>query len=103
MFSFNSIKVRLEQLVSECDLAAKKFQFHKGTIRTLNMFFCFVYIPQFQFHKGTIRTSVHTIMPSFLLSFNSIKVRLEQTAAEPSAGGYKFQFHKGTIRTILTT
>ena len=52
------------------------FQFHKGTIRTLDT------IPQpefdalFQFHKGTIRTTVLSLDCSADSNFNSIKVRL---------------------------
>ena len=33
-----------------------KFQFHKGTIRTLRASRHASHLPQFQFHKGTIRT-----------------------------------------------
>ena len=37
------------------------------------------------------------VLPTY---FNSIKVRLEQTAGEGFKGsGSPFQFHKGTIRT----
>ena len=34
-----------------------KFQFHKGTIRTVFVPPVYEQVQQFQFHKGTIRTS----------------------------------------------
>ena len=37
---------------------------------------------------------------SFLINFNSIKVRLELTAGAGLLGSLLFQFHKGAIRTI---
>ena len=54
---FNSIKVRLEQSLSEmAEYAQFVFQFHKGAIRTslseMADYAQFV----FQFHKGAIRT-----------------------------------------------
>ena len=75
---FNSIKVRLE-LRREQPIAERlQFQFHKGTIRTLDTNNGRENITVFQFHKGTIRT-VHP----YMASVKSIQ----------------FQFHKGTIRT----
>ncbi len=34
------------------------------------------------------------------MNFNSIKVRLEQSAVFPEVERNGFQFHKGTIRTV---
>ena len=54
----------------------------------------------FQFHKGTIRTLNQTLLRDFQSHFNSIKVQLELIAGAGSMlGGLLFQFHKGTIRT----
>ena len=54
--NFNSIKVRLEQsAISERDWT-QRFQFHKGTIRTLAQGYQTLGASIFQFHKGTIRT-----------------------------------------------
>ena len=33
-----------------------KFQFHKGTIKTLKSVNCYLFFVKFQFHKGTIKT-----------------------------------------------
>ena len=54
------------------------FQFHKGTIRTVDPHILIDVASRFQFHKGTIRTRV------LCRQFNQFVV---------------FQFHKGTIRT----
>ena len=57
---FNSIKVRLELAILRIDTNKAQFQFHKGTIRTLQLLpFCLL-----------------------LLHFNSIKVRLEPSSRE---------------------
>ena len=37
-------------------LATLMFQFHKGTIKTVNRNIERIRIPEFQFHKGTIKT-----------------------------------------------
>ena len=99
-----------------------EFQFHKGTIRTVTVLplICLKlnfnsikvrlelslsgvlhYVkPIFQFHKGTIRTLKRlTSIFSYLLYFNSIKVRLERYFEQQYYLSSEFQFHKGTIRT----
>ena len=77
---FNSIKVRLELLVKMIILFLfSRFQFHKGTIRTLLFIYCIFQFILFQFHKGTIRTIYALGLVAALL----------------------FQFHKGTIRTFV--
>ena len=80
-------------------LIRSKFQFHKGTIRTLNLASFQRHVYQFQFHKGTIRTSnrEHSLIQH--IYFNSIKVQLEPVCAHRWAVPGAFQFHKGTIRT----
>ena len=78
---FNSIKVRLER--RECRrlrAGGSRFQFHKGTIRTILSFKNFLCKILFQFNKGTIRT------------FTCVSFR---------RASMLFQFHKGTIRTLL--
>ena len=60
LFCFNSIKVQLEPEPKEFDLGDALFQFHKGAIRT----------------RDTRRRFKNDI------SFNSIKVQLEQTLYE---------------------
>ena len=60
------------------------------------------FVDVFQFHKGTIRTLEAVKQYPTSSYFNSIKVRLEQDVMDefrqpPSS----FQFHKGTIRTFL--
>ena len=52
---FNSIKVQLEQNTPDEEDLNLSFQFHKGTIRTVNAA-NLQPVTTFQFHKGTIRT-----------------------------------------------
>ena len=120
---FNSIKVRLEQHGTvEGNERPARFQFHKGTIRTLLLHrprrqqipFQFhkgtirtrslrafrIFRHPFQFHKGTIRTRTRRRNEEYPSNFNSIKVRLELWWIYTLGDSYLFQFHKGTIRTI---
>ena len=77
MVHFNSIKVQLELRLADD-----------------------WYIPSlFQFHKGTIRTIDERVAHDKLLNFNSIKVQLEPKPGREPLAKIKFQFHKGTIRT----
>ena len=79
---FNSIKVQLELATDGEHILSltSKFQFHKGTIRTLSLWLVVGVKELFQFHKGTIRTM------RLLLCFPPMLL---------------FQFHKGTIRTLF--
>ena len=55
---------------------------------------------RFQFHKGTIRTLIKLeVVRINSYHFNSIKVRLELIQITCSLKALRFQFHKGTIRT----
>ena len=54
---------------------------------------------KFQFHKGTIRTTASDTRLLQYADFNSIKVQLEQVAEDGEKHDDIFQFHKGTIRT----
>ena len=76
-----------------------KFQFHKGTIRTLQGKNHTRPSRPFQFHKGTIRTSCGCNRLPEYQDFNSIKVQLEPVFEDFLLSTQVFQFHKGTIRT----
>ena len=54
---------------------------------------------KFQFHKGTIRTLLELHNLFKVPHFNSIKVRLELLVVLLLTRFALFQFHKGTIRT----
>ena len=100
--NFNSIKVQLELQHAKTDgRSFQRFQFHKGTIRTiytLGLFGSYL----FQFHKGTIRTRPLCNVHVQKLHFNSIKVQLEHDSVFCKVFQSLFQFHKGTIRTTST-
>ena len=53
----------------------------------------------FQFHKGTIKTIESVKNYRVLANFNSIKVQLKQISTFRNRLFYIFQFHKGTIKT----
>ena len=75
---FNSIKVRLKQLLPVYHKTLMPFQFHKGAIKTRSYLFNADYASTFQFHKGAIKT---------LTGLSLLDVKTE------------FQFHKGAIKT----
>ena len=76
--NFNSIKVRLEPVLSDL----------------------FGDIPAyFNSIKVRLELSLFFLTSPILTDFNSIKVRLEQNAYYTPQGVPEFQFHKGTIRT----
>ena len=60
-----------------CFKSATEFQFHKGTIKTMERVFHLVPVNLFQFHKGTIKTVVRVLESTRFVYFNSIKVRLK--------------------------
>ena len=60
-----------------------------------------IQVGQFQFHKGTIRTVNMTKIERKIYNFNSIKVRLERKSGFSFTAPTLFQFHKGTIRTMM--
>ena len=53
---FNSIKVRLKRILNPIVSVSYEFQFHKGTIKTVDRHTVARYANEFQFHKGTIKT-----------------------------------------------
>ena len=75
--NFNSIKVQLEPVNVKLLGKSSRFQFHKGTIRTVEKKKKMTVI-SFQFHKGTIRTLYAQRMIANDANFNSIKVQLER-------------------------
>ena len=97
--NFNSIKVRLEPYPIPRPTWPCGFQFHKGTIRTHESADDRPSEGVFQFHKGTIRTRYVLLWIVSFSNFNSIKVRLEPSLSGALFSRVPFQFHKGTIRT----
>ena len=97
---FNSIKVRLERCCATIRRDVRRFQFHKGTIRTQAIFSDTYIVSSFQFHKGTIRTTIFVAACFAMTTFQFHKgtIRTKSYAAR-SAAVFSFQFHKGTIRT----
>ena len=75
--SFNSIKVRLNQVSDHIAAIGITFQFHKGTIKPFTQLQTKLQGMLFQFHKGTIKPL--GMQPLFAYEM-------------------KFQFHKGTIK-----
>ena len=76
--NFNSIKVRLRHAFCE---------YRPGNDR-------------FQFHKGSIKTVLSAWIGNFYCHFNSIKVRLRREGRDKGrTKASSFQFHKGSIKT----
>ena len=98
--NFNSIKVRLELHLSS-RLSRGLCNFNSIKVRLERTCKCGWYVSnQFQFHKGTIRTHQVYRNSDAKRHFNSIKVRLERNYYHVHESTYHaFQFHKGTIRT----
>ena len=101
MRHFNSIKVRLKLTLPPRVIGARRFQFHKGTIKTHSSFSFPKRNELFQFHKGTIKTQPTIIIIKHFIDFNSIKVRLKLSVFTVFEHLSLFQFHKGTIKTLL--
>ena len=95
---FNSIKVRLEPYFWHKTVPSRnEFQFHKGAIRTSLASLRCSRLLTFQFHKGAIRTSRTMIMSTSISYFNSIKVRLEP-GARPHWGRAHGNFNSIKVR-----
>ena len=77
----------------------RKFQFHKGTIKTKPKMLREPSAVKFQFHKGTIKTIVAVKKAQSSSDFNSIKVQLKPLNELEDCLSTAFQFHKGTIKT----
>ena len=99
--NFNSIKVRLKPKQQAKNQEIRKFQFHKGTIKT-----CFFHLLSRllnYFNSIKVRLKLAKLLAEMagVPNFNSIKVRLKQVY---QGSGWMllhpFQFHKGTIKTL---
>ena len=97
---FNSIKVRLELVITYFLYRCSPFQFHKGAIRTLHP----RRAPPLPANFNSIKVRLELTLPfmpcTIMLNFNSIKVRLEPSFRHKNTTCLLFQFHKGAIRTI---
>ena len=78
-----------------------RFQFHKGTIRTVYLEAGYTALPHFNSIKVRLEQRVTQRKRHNVLYFNSIKVRLEPFSIRLAVNHHGFQFHKGTIRTLL--
>ena len=76
--NFNSIKVRLEPLQKYKEIQNSKFQFHKGTIRTVVRFLRQLLLINFNSIKVRLERKICRTNKHNFTNFNSIKVRLEQ-------------------------
>ena len=114
--------MRLERWVAGCFFFTRRFQFHKGAIRTVRIAAAEFRLRHFNsikvrlelllvvymvtvfldFNSIKVRLEPHRIFLCALSSsyFNSIKVRLERMPITCSLKALLFQFHKGAIRTI---
>ena len=119
--NFNSIKVRLELNSTKTERAVRRFQFHKGTIRTWVRIYRAWQQLYFNSIKVRLELSIESAgcynngnfnsikvrlelvllnnVVSIGFNFNSIKVRLEHFFVDTAYTKNTFQFHKGTIRT----
>ena len=80
-------------------VGSAEFQFHKGTIRTLQGLFP---LPPVQFNSIKVQLEPSGSALAILRCcryFNSIKIRLELNIGTVILSRQVFQFHKGTIRT----
>ena len=99
--NFNSIKVRLKLSKIIQILEFIKFQFHKGTIKTVHEQcngFC---LYDFNSIKVRLKPRHHHITDISYFYFNSIKVRLKPDIIWLRQFVSIFQFHKGTIKTLI--
>ena len=99
--SFNSTKVRLRRGFLTGRRTEPRFQFHKGSIKTVLIYTACRDACQFQFHKGSIKTTRADGGYRRTDSFNSTKVRLRPSVIDPISSVIdEFQFHKGSIKTF---
>ena len=78
-----------------------RFQFHKGTIRTVISITSFLFFANFNSIKVQLELYLHSYLRQSRQNFNSIKVQLEHDSVFRQVFQPLFQFHKGTIRTNL--
>ena len=82
-----------------CRLLLLRFQFHKGTIKTVLLVVLSLFLVHFNSIKVQLRLSVCKSIQIVKLDFNSIKVQLRHVCRKRFQSKSKFQFHKGTIKT----
>ena len=97
--NFNSIKVRLKLIFNSIGFARPKFQFHKGTIKTLVQTASVATIFYFNSIKVRLKRYLSEETLGAIFNFNSIKVRLKLLPSMVIISSMLFQFHKGTIKT----
>ena len=100
---FNSIKVRLKpNLNANRETTDLNFNSIKVRLKHSNEWLTAFHTRKFQFHKGTIKTGHRIVTSVYYSYFNSIKVRLKQSHLRGEAYlQQEFQFHKGTIKTLV--
>ena len=78
------------------------FQFHKGTIKTIDPKLSKRVFDNFNSIK--VRLKLRNVVKEEVCKadFNSIKVRLKPSYKFVSASVFQFQFHKGTIKTCVS-
>jgi len=101
---FNSTLVRLKGVGrgNAYQLSGIPFQFHTGSIKSVNRHIDALYQEKFQFHTGSIKRSSHPIrFTRPLPSFNSTLVRLKVAKVRGlnAALLHVFQFHTGSIKS----
>ena len=84
--NFNSIKVRLELMIAYRNIRCRYFNSIKVRLEPAFRPTDHSLLVRFQFHKGTIRTMSASGGGMHTRYFNSIKVRLEQIDAHSSDG-----------------
>ena len=75
---FNSIKVRLKPNGVNVSDSTMRFQFHKGTIKTLPLLGLHPILINFNSIKVRLKRSTQNIVAAANSHFNSIKVRLKR-------------------------
>ena len=80
-------------------ICKRKFQFHKGTIKTLLTTPFTSRRQHFNSIKVRLKLPDSNISVSAKQHFNSIKVRLKHLSCLVDSVLSEFQFHKGTIKT----
>ena len=97
---FNSIKVRLKLVgLLRRVFHHRRFQFHKGTIKTRRAYAFTFAAAYFNSIKVRLKRTSTNHSSGSHRHFNSIKVRLKLTSSSQNSLVLSFQFHKGTIKT----
>ena len=96
---FNSTKVRLRRAAGRLSGKGRKFQFHKGSIKTRSLFPYVTLRKSFNSTKVRLRRSISYILLHYAICFNSTKVRLRLSGRNLRCVRKSFQFHKGSIKT----